>query len=105
MLRALYSLLIVIAASGYCVAYDLYIFSAEWCPSCISLKKFLEDDKDLHKSYNIVIVDIDRSPDIKKYFKIRFVPTSIILGDDSIEVTRIIGYDSTYKDTLKKLTK
>lgn len=103
MLRVLYSLLIVAATSSCCMAYDLYIFSAEWCPSCVSLKRFLQNDTELHKSYNIIIVDIDQSPDIKKYFKIRVVPTSIILNDDSVEVARVIGYDNTYKDTLKKL--
>jgi|688.fasta_scaffold00240_75 thiol-disulfide isomerase/thioredoxin len=91
--------------SKYCIADDLYIFSAKWCPSCVNLKKFLDDNTDLHDIYNIVIIDIDESPDLKKHFKIRVVPTTIILNDDSLEVARITGYDNSYQNRLKKLMK
>jgi thioredoxin-like negative regulator of GroEL len=91
--------------SKYCIADDLYIFSAKWCPSCVNLKKFLDDNTELNDIYNIVILDIDESPDLKRYFKIRVVPTSIILNDDAVELARIIGYDHTYQIKLQKLIK
>jgi thioredoxin-like negative regulator of GroEL len=91
--------------SENCIADDLYIFSAKWCPSCVNLKKFLDDNTELHDIYNIVILDIDESPDLKRYFKIRVVPTSIILNDDAVELARIIGYDHTYQIKLQKLMK
>lgn len=84
------------------LAEDLIIFSADWCPSCIVLKNFIENNPQEIK-YDYQIIDIDKNKDIKRKFNITRIPTSIIISENGKEISRLIGYNSTtYKNWLKR---
>lgn len=70
----------------------IIIFSANWCGFCKTLKN---DLKDIHELDNkiVCILDIEIEKKIARQFKIRTLPTSIILNSDGEEITRIVGYE------------
>lgn len=84
------------------IAEDLIVFSADWCPSCIILKNFIENNPEEIK-YDYQIIDIDKHKDIKRKFNITKIPTSIIISENGKEISRLIGYNSTtYKNWLER---
>ena len=50
-------------------ADELLIFSADWCPSCQQLKAAIEQDPALVSGYEVVILDLDKNPDLAKGYK------------------------------------
>jgi thioredoxin-like negative regulator of GroEL len=93
---------ILLATTSNVLAEDLIIFSADWCPSCIVLKNFIENNSQEIK-YDYQIIDIDQHKDIKRKFNITRIPTSIIISENGKEISRLIGYNSTtYKNWLKR---
>lgn len=78
----------------------LMIFSADWCGACKNLKKDLPEIDT--SDFEIEVVDIDSNPALKTKFKIRSLPTSIILIENE-EKSRKIGYDKKeYKKWIKE---
>ena len=80
---------------------SIFKFGAEWCGPCKRLEPILDQ---LQKDYPDLIIrgiDIDEAPDLAAKYKIRTLPTIIILEDD-IEVSRLVGLSnlSTIKDKL-----
>jgi thioredoxin 1 len=62
-------------------------FSASWCQPCKSLSKMLEKDP---LGVEVEEIDIDENSDMATQFKIRSVPT-LVLMKDGVEVDRIMG--------------
>ena len=62
------------------------IYSTSWCPSCVSTKKFFDD-------LNIKDLEIffDRNLNFVKEFKLRGVPTTVLINKKGQEIARIIG--------------
>lgn len=59
---------------------------AEWCGPC----KLLDPVIKSITSYNVIIIDVDESPDIAGYYKVSAVPTTLITkGSEVIET--VIG--------------
>lgn len=75
----------------------LLIFSADWCINCQLLKKDLAQNSDL-KNIIICVLDIDNNPEIATPFKIKKIPSSILLDGEGAK-SKYIGY-TTYKDYL-----
>lgn len=69
---------------------QLMLFSASWCPTCQPVKKLLEDSD----ITNLVMVDVDVSPNLSSKYSVRSIPTMILLEDDK-EVKRHLGSCST----------
>lgn len=77
------------------------IFSASWCGFCKTLKKDLPTIKEFDNKI-ICILDTDEEPKLAKKFKIKSLPTSIILNSDGEELTRMMGYEKVpYSNWLK----
>jgi len=62
-------------------------FSASWCQPCKMLSKMLETDP---LSVDVKEVDIDENSDMATEFKVRSVPTLVLMNDGK-EVDRITG--------------
>ena len=63
-------------------------FSAEWCLPCKMLAKTLEG---VNLPYTISSIDIDDSPNLAADYKVRGVPTMILVDDNDKEVGRLVG--------------
>lgn len=68
----------------------LLIFGADWCPYCKVLKKDI-GSLDTNK-YIVCIIDTDKHSDLVGEFKIKGLPTSIILTANKQELSRKTGY-------------
>lgn len=65
----------------------VYKFSATWCGPCKMLAKTLST---IESPLPIEEVDIDANPTLTQQFKVRGVPTLVIVEDD-VEVKRKVG--------------
>lgn len=65
----------------------VYKFSATWCGPCKMLAKTLSA---IESPLPIEEVDIDANPTLTQQFRVRGVPTLVIVEDD-IEVKRKVG--------------
>lgn len=80
----------------------ILIFSAEWCLYCKKLKSDIENLKDKDK-YILCLVDINKNKIIADKYKVKILPTSIVLKDN-IEQERISGYNKNdYINWLRSL--
>ena len=65
----------------------VYKFSATWCGPCKMLAKTLST---VESPIPIEEIDIDANPTLTQQFKVRGVPTLVIVEDD-VEVKRKVG--------------
>lgn len=65
----------------------VYKFSATWCGPCKMLAKTLSN---IESPLPIEEIDIDKNPELTQQFKVRGVPTLVIVEDD-VEVKRKVG--------------
>lgn len=73
----------------------LIVFGADWCVYCAKLKTDLAL-KDL-KDFVICEVNVDKREDLKKLYKVKSLPTVLILKNKK-ELSRIEGYDKNKFD-------
>lgn len=63
-------------------------FSAEWCLACKSLESRL---KDIDLTIDLIRYDVEEEVDLTEEWKIRNIPTTILLDDNGREVKRWVG--------------
>lgn len=83
---------------GVCLAKDLIIVGADWCPSCVQLKRFIDSNK---VNYEVEYINYDSNPDVVKKLKISRIPMSFIFDDNNKLQSKKLGFDSSYKQWLK----
>lgn len=74
------------------------IFSASWCGHCTNLKNDFPQIKEFDNKI-VCILDSDVEKKLARQFKIRTLPTSIMLDFEGNEINRITGYQ---KEPYKK---
>lgn len=67
----------------------ILVFGAEWCPHCVLLKDHLGNMN--LDGYLICVVDVDDHKELKRKYKARSLPTSVML-DAGKEVSRKVGF-------------
>lgn len=80
------------------------IFSASWCGYCNNLKRDLSDIKGFENKI-ICIVDSDANKKLSRQFKVKSLPTSVMIDIDGEEFARIVGYDKNSYETWLKSDK
>lgn len=65
-------------------------FSATWCGPCKMLAKTLQS---VQTEIEIEEVDIEQNPELTQQYRIRGVPTLVLLQDD-VELKRVVGVKS-----------
>lgn len=78
---------------------SLVKFSATWCAPCKVVAKTIDKIKTEFTDVKFQEIDVDDNPILAKDYKIRSVPTVILLKNGE-EVTRLIG--SVKIDALRK---
>lgn len=86
------------------VDIQVYFFGASWCGPCKTTKAILQekDVADLLKRYNNYYIDIDEHPEWKEFYKIRQIPTILIVKVDGKDRTVLYKWNSNDKEELKK---
>ena len=70
-------------------------FSADWCGPCKAIAPKFKEISLKEEFFDIEFseIDIDKNQDLATQYKIRSIPTVIILKDDTI-IERIVGNNS-----------
>ena len=99
-MKKIVAFLLMFFVSNICLAKDLVIFGADWCPSCVKLKNYIKANK---SKINFIVqeLDFDREKDLAKKLGVNRLPTSFIFDDDGNVQSKKIGYDSSYYEWLK----
>ena len=92
--------LIFLLSTSVASAKDLIIVGATWCPACVKLKNFTDNNKSKIK-FNIENIDIDKDKETANILKVTKIPTSFIFDDDGKLLSKKIGYDSSYYQWLR----
>ena len=69
-------------------------FYAGWCPPCNVLEKKVFTNADVKhalESFRLIKVDTDRYPEVAEYFKIRALPTLLVLDKEAASRYRHMG--------------
>lgn len=74
----------------------LLIFTAPWCPSCVTMKNDLHNNLHIIANKIVCYVDYDKSPDMVKEYKVKIIP-SYFLYNHRIEKKRGSGYRNITK--------
>lgn len=103
-MRILCSILLFLLLTTTLCAKELVVLGADWCPSCVKLKKFLESNpKEIQYFTSVDIINIDNDPDLKQKLKIKLIPTSFIFNDQGKIESKKEGFsESSYREWLDK---
>lgn len=67
------------------------VFGADWCPYCRVLKKDINNITGF-KKYIVCIIDTDKNKELVEKYKIKGLPTSVIIDSKENELARKTGY-------------
>lgn len=95
--RALMSLTLFLAGTQRLIADELLIFTADWCGACQKLKNDVKENPDLLTGLTWGFINTDKEPELTKLYKVRSLPTLVLVDSDNKEVKRTIGYDNPEK--------
>lgn len=70
----------------------VYRFTASWCQPCKAMAKILEGANT--GNIPIEVVDIDVFPDVAAEYRIRSVPTLVMVNEDGQALKTIVGVKS-----------
>lgn len=79
------------------IADELLIFSAGWCGHCKVLKADLEKDPSIVDGYEWGFIDTDKEKELARMYKVRNLPTLIVVDGNNNEVKRQVGYEGPEK--------
>lgn len=77
------------------------IFGADWCPYCRDLKKDVKNITEFN-SYIVCFINTDKNKELVEKYRIRGLPTSVIIDYEEQELNRKSGYKKdSYNEWLK----
>jgi thioredoxin-related protein len=76
----------------------IIVFGADWCPYCVDLKKDAKAIKEFDK-YIVCFINTDKNKNLSRKFRVRNLPTSVIIDKSGKEKSRKTGYKN--KDYVK----
>lgn len=71
--------------------------SASFCNPCVQAKRYIKDIKAEDK---VVYIDVEANEALVSLYKIKNLPTFILLGFDGKEVERFVGFDKVKIDEM-----
>lgn len=77
------------------------IFGADWCPYCRDLKKDVNNITEFN-NYIVCFIDTDKNKTLVDQYRVRGLPTSVIIDHEEKELNRKSGYKKdSYNEWLK----
>lgn len=78
-------------------------FTAPWCAPCKMLKPVMEEIATQFTDVKFETIDVDENPDMAQHFKVRSVPTVLIMNDRDEILFSFVGVQSkqTYIESIK----
>jgi len=78
-------------------------FTAPWCAPCKMLKPVMEEIATQFTDVKFETIDVDENPDMAQHFKVRSVPTVLIMNDRDETLFSFVGIQSkhTYIESIK----
>lgn len=70
----------------------LLVFTADWCPNCIQMKKDIIENISVVDNYIVCYVDYDKRADMVKEYKVKRIPDYMIYKNKK-EIKRKVGYN------------
>jgi thioredoxin-related protein len=67
------------------------VFGADWCPYCRVLKKDIDSITGF-KKYIVCFIDTDKNKELVQKYRIKGLPTSVIIDHQETELARKTGY-------------
>lgn len=67
------------------------VFGADWCPYCRILKKDIDNITEF-KKYIVCFIDTDKNKELVQKYRIKGLPTSVIVDHKETELARKTGY-------------
>lgn len=79
------------------------VFGADWCPYCRDIKKDAKNNKiDNFKNYIVCFIDTDKNEKLTANYRIKGLPTSLIIDTKEQELARKTGYkNQDYNEWLR----
>lgn len=87
-------MLLLVTTLGHATGEDLYIFTRQGCGPCDSLKAAIKANPQLTAGYDVYMIDAKDDPELAERYRVRSVPTLVILGEGKREVRRTTGFTS-----------
>jgi thiol:disulfide interchange protein len=78
----------------------LAVFSATWCKWCQKLEQETLTDSSVRKvmsNYVYIKIDTDTSKELVSEYKVRGLPTTLIINSDGVEIKKEAGFMDTNK--------
>ena len=69
----------------------ILVFGADWCPYCRILKKDIDKITGF-KKYIVCFIDSDKNKELVQKYRIKGLPTSVIVDSKETELSRKTGY-------------
>lgn len=77
------------------------VFGADWCPYCRDLKKDIDNITEF-SNYIVCFIDTDKNAKLVKDFRVKGLPTSVIVDPKGSELSRKTGYkNKEYQEWLR----
>ena len=78
-------------------------FTAPWCAPCKMLAPVLQGIAQEFPNVKFEVIDVDNNPDMAQHFKIRNIPSVLILNNEDEILHTFVGVQSkqTYVDAIK----
>ena len=71
--------------------------SANWCNPCKEAKRYI---KSIGAEDKVAYIDVEENEALVSFYKIKNVPTFILLNIDGKEVSRFVGFDKNKIDEM-----
>ena len=69
--------------------YKLYEIQGVWCSPCQRMAPIVKEALKSVDNVELIIVDVDKEPDLARTFKVRSIPMLVLVKDDEVIKTMV----------------
>jgi thioredoxin 1 len=69
--------------------YKLFDFNAGWCSPSKTMAPIIKEAIKSVDNVELIVVDVDKEPDLARTFKVRSIPMLVLVKDDEVIKTMV----------------